>query len=408
MQRHYEVLIAGAGPAGLAAGLHLLHQRPALKGRIAAIDKARHPRFKVCAGGLIPKAISLLEALGLKLNVPSVEVFRGQAVTEAGTIAIPARAGPLCTIIRRDQFDAMLARAAQCAGLALIENTRVLTVRQAPGRVEVDTSAGTLTANVLIGADGSGSRIRSALFGPSKASLGRALMFDVPLAPTGSPPSRAELYRFDFRCVAAGVPGYSWAFPCLIDGVPHLNAGIYEWHAGRASPGPDRKPRLLEELGQAFPDIPFDTAAAGGYKAFPIRWYNPNDCYVANRVILAGDAAGVDPLMGEGISFALEHGQMAADATAHFLDGDAHALQAYDRALHAGYNGRKLGRLAFAARCFYGPRHRLYFKLAALSRHAQVLGLDWYNGANRVDQTSALRVTARCLTSILLRRDPAH
>ena len=91
-----------------------------------------------------------------------------------------------------------------------------------------------------------------------------------------------------------------------------------------------------------------------------------------------------------------------------FLGGAPDALASYGRALHAGFNGRKLGRLAFAARRFYGPRHRLYFKLAAMSRHAQMLGLDWYNGANGVDETSALRIAARCLTSIFLRRDPAR
>src|ERR1700722_17428046 len=103
MPRCYEVLIAGAGPAGLAAGIHLLRQRPELSGRVAVIDKARHPRSKVCAGGLIPKAPSLLGELGVKLEVPSAEVRRGEAVTEAGTITIPARSKPLCTVIRRDE-----------------------------------------------------------------------------------------------------------------------------------------------------------------------------------------------------------------------------------------------------------------------------------------------------------------
>ena len=405
MSTRYEVLIAGAGPAGLAAGIHLMRQRPELRGRVAAIDKARHPRFKVCAGGLIPRANALLNKLQVKLEIPSIEVRRGEVVTEAGVINIPARSAPVCTVIRRDQFDAMLARAAQRNGLELIEDTRITGVTQSGDRVTVGTDAGTFDTPILIGADGTGSRVRTEVFGRSQASIGRALMFDIPAANGMSRANDQQRYQFDFRCVAAGIPGYSWSFPCVIDGVAHRNAGIYQWKASANCD--DRKPRLFNELRRAFPDIGIDSAGAGrsGYKSFPIRWYNARDRYAAGRVILAGDAAGVDPLMGEGISFALEHGWMAAEAALRFLDGDADALRAYDRALHSGYNARKLGRLAFAARRFYGPRHRFYFKLASLSRHAQQLGLDWYNGANGVDETSALRVAARCLTSILLRRD---
>jgi hypothetical protein len=105
-------------------------------------------------------------------------------------------------------------------------------------------------------------------------------------------------------------------------------------------------------------------------------------------VILAGDAAGVDPLMGEGISCAFEHGKLAAGAIARFLGGDMAALDAYGAGMHRGMTGRKLRRLAFAARRFYGPRHRLYFRIAAMSARAQELGVDWYNGARWADELS--------------------
>ena len=68
--------------------------------------------------------------------------------------------------------------------------------------------------------------------------------------------------------------------------------------------------------------------------------------------------------MGEGISCAFEHGKLAANAICKFLDGDSGALRAYDRALHEGAVGKKLSKLAFAARHFYGPHHRLFFRLA--------------------------------------------
>ena len=118
-------------------------------------------------------------------------------------------------------------------------------------------------------------------------------------------------------------------------------------------------------------------------------------------VLLAGDAAGVDPLMGEGISCAFEHGKLAAQALDAFLCGDGSALMSYDRALHRGAIARKLRRLGLAARLFYGPRHRLYFRLASLSRGTQRIGIDWYNGARHLDEAPLGSLLMRWAKAVL-------
>jgi flavin-dependent dehydrogenase len=138
------------------------------------------------------------------------------------------------------------------------------------------------------------------------------------------------------------------------------------------------------------------------WRSFPIRWFDAGDSYASGRVILAGDAAGVDPLMGEGISCAFEHGKLAADAICKHLDGDGGALRAYDRALHEGAVGKKLGKLAFAARHFYSPHGKLFFRLARASRRAQEIGVDWYNGARHLDELPARRLIARWARAVLL------
>ena len=394
----YDVVISGSGPAGLATALHLLQMRPRLAGRIVALERAQHPRPKVCAGGLIPRTIEALGELGISLEVPFVTVFGGIARTEGGTIDLTPSCEPLCTVVRRNEFDAMLARHARAAGLEIIEKNRVLGVEQRGEGLRIATERGLLDAQVLVGADGSGSRVRTSLFGRTKHNIGRALIAEVPVLHGSAEEFVRRLYRFDFNCVTAGINGYCWSFPCLIDGQPHLNMGIYDQNPSHAAPG-SSKGDLLGQLRTAFPEIDSfsDSDKRLAVRAFPIRWYDPQDCYVRGRTILAGDAAGVDPLMGEGISCAFEHGKLAADALARYLDGDCSALEAYGEELHRGLLGRKLRRLAFAARRFYGAHHRFYFRLAGFSGRLQRLSVDWYNGVRRVDELSIVRAMMRLL-----------
>jgi flavin-dependent dehydrogenase len=231
--------------------------------------------------------------------------------------------------------------------------------------------------------------------------------------PERTPEFAGRRYRFDFRCVSAGINGYSWSFPCLIGGAPHLNVGIYDQRPRQFNERPrdftekrGEQARMIEELVAAFPELPLDglkrRASLTRWHSFPIRWFDAADSYASGRVILAGDAAGVDPLMGEGISCAFEHGKLAANAICKFLDGDSGALRTYDRALHEGAAGKKLGKLAFAARHFYGPRHRLFFRLARVSRRAQEIGVDWYNGARHLDEVPTRRLIARWARAVLL------
>ena len=54
-------------------------------------------------------------------------------------------------------------------------------------------------------------------------------------------------------------------------------------------------------------------------KGHPIRWYSPENQISAPRILFVGDAAGADPLFGEGISIALGYGAIAASEIQEFI-----------------------------------------------------------------------------------------
>jgi flavin-dependent dehydrogenase len=166
----------------------------------------------------------------------------------------------------------------------------------------------------------------------------------------------------------------------------HANVGVY------ALPPVDGA-RLRRELDGILREVAAPPCAAG-WKAFPIRTFDAGTAVAAPHALLVGDAAGVDPLMGEGISFALEYGMLAADAIVEGRGGEDLGCAAYTRAVSTGPLGRKLRRLALGTRLFYGPRRRAWFRVAAASRRAQAIGLAWYNGQGGWDQRSPLAALA--------------
>jgi hypothetical protein len=94
--------------------------------------------------------------------------------------------------------------------------------------------------------------------------------------------------------------------------------------------------------------------------------------------------------MGEGISYALEYGILAADAILAARATGDYRFRSYARAVRRSTLGRKLRRLALGARLFYGPRHRFWFRVAAAHPGAQAIGLAWYNGVDGWEERSVL------------------
>lgn len=375
------LIIVGSGPAGAASALFLQAQDPALASEILILEKARHPRVKICAGGLIPHTLSCLRDLGLTLSVPNVAVHRARVAIPGRDIAYQGH--ELGRVVRRDEFDHSLVVACRERGIVVRENEKVVDIRREDDGMRVETERGSYHARMLIGADGSGSLVRRRLFPGAAMCVGRAVMCDVPVADTTWGGFAEERYDFSFLPLPDGLRGYVWAFPCLIGGVPYANVGVYSVEAKGTGAALVRYLRgELDRMG----------AGAAPLRSFPIRWYHHGNPLATPHAVLAGDAAGVDPLMGEGISFAFEYGRRAADAAVRAFAVDDFSFADYGRSVASSWVGKKLNRLHLAVRLFYGPTWRLWFSMAARSRTAQELGIRWYNGVDGWDRASVRQV----------------
>lgn len=379
-----DLLIVGGGPAGCATALFLERLAPGIAAQTLILEKQRHPRHKVCAGGLIPHTLGCLAELGIELRVPHVRVH-------CAAVKVPDRelhylGRDLCTIVRRDEFDALLVEEARRRGVAIRENEKVVDVRRDSGAIRVVTEKNEYRARAVVGADGSGSVVRRCLFAPGRESLGRAVMCDLPTAEIDWPDLNEESFVFDFEAVADGLKGYLWEFPCWIGGKSHVNLGAYALDRGRSGVDLSRLVRdRARRLGVSAPRL----------EAFPIRWYDPRLPIATERVLLVGDAAGCDPLLGEGISYAFEYARFAADEIQRSFARNDFGFARYSKTVDRSWMGRKLHRLGLAARCFYGPSWRLAFALGARSPRLQEAGVRWYNGVDGWDRLSGWTIAAR-------------
>jgi flavin-dependent dehydrogenase len=381
-----DVVIVGGGPAGLTTAIALARAAPALAGRIRVLEKERYPRDKYCAGAVGGRGVALLRKLDALPDVPFVPIegmsFRGLQRE------ISARAGTIGRVVRRIEFDDALARIAEKRGIAVEDGAKVervsFTHRNAGGNTWVHTSTGEVRACVVVGADGVGSAVRRAL-GLGAGTL-RAQALEVDTEPV---PGDADRRLLHFDASDPGVSGYAWDFPTLIDGEPRVSRGAYVLRTARGAG--DVRALLADRLARRGLDIDrYEN------KRYAERGYDKGEKVASSSAMLVGEAAGIDPITGEGIAQAIEYGVLAGRFLAAALSARPAApdVSGWTRALRRSRLALDLLARRRLVHHFYGPRRPLLERFLLSDSHALRLGAAHF-GATGYEPTRLATVGVR-------------
>jgi geranylgeranyl reductase family protein len=353
-----DVVVVGAGPGGSTAAFWLAQSGL----DVIVLEKSEFPREKVCGDGLTPRAVKQLIAMGIDTSPANGWIANhGLRILGGGMrLEIPwpdLAAYPSYGLVRpRQDFDEVLARAAQKAGAQLHERTTVVDpVRnERTGRVEgVTTKDGrTVRAPIILVADGNSSRFSLALDRQRREDrpMGVAYRryYKSPRHDDDWLESWLELWDGKPGGSESGsrgrlLPGYGWVLG-VGDGTSNVGLGIL--NTSDAFGRTDYR-ALLESWCASMPEewgfVPENATGPIRGAALPMG-FNRKPHY-AEGALLVGDAGGmVNPMNGEGIAYAMESGRLAAEVVAQALAEPEGArrervLNGYPKMLEDTYGG---------------------------------------------------------------------
>ncbi len=324
-QHKYDVIIIGAGAAGASAAYELANSGA----NVIVLEKEKLPRYKTCGGGVVHRAIEKLPFSTdgvVERNFNTIDIYDH----ETDLFFKVTREKPVITMMMRADLDNLIISEAVKKGAKVNDVVKVTSVDCNDKDVEVVTGSTTFNADFVIGADGA-SGISAKISGMNKNYFRvPAIECEVSLPDDEFDYSKNST-RFDFGFIPHG---YAWVFPKK----NHLSVGIASMKK--------LKVNLNDYLEKYFAMLGLKDASnieKHGH-IIPINPFRLKPVF--KRILLTGDAIGLaDPITTEGISYAIESGQLAAKAILDWCKDHQKVEEIYLKSLKPLFAELKYARL---------------------------------------------------------------
>jgi digeranylgeranylglycerophospholipid reductase len=321
-----DVIIIGAGPGGLYAGLLL-----AQKGfRVSILEEHETPGEPVhCTGVMSADAFD-------EYKLPRNAILNGlTSVTFFSPSGRTVRYSPdnlEAVVIDRNVFDRALCSAAESNGAQVIRGKKAVSVQVQRDHIAIDTLDQTLLARACILACGANYSIQRRLGLGFPTTFLQSAQVELPCKNTGD----VEMY-FGFNVAPRG---FGWAVPIRRGSATFVRVGLMcDRNAER------HFYRLLHRIAQQWG---FEPSAKPRLRMLPLA---PIQRTCSDRLIVIGDAAGlVKPTTGGGIYFSVVSARIAADVLAAAFENDqlqSESLSDYETRWKSELGGELEAQLTF-------------------------------------------------------------
>lgn len=326
MTDSFDVLVAGAGPAGSTAALQL--SRRGLSVALIEQENFQTPRVGETLPPVVRHQLTELGVWGKFLDCHPLESYGIQTAWETPApryqdfLHNPYGCG---WHVDRARFDAMLASAAAGAGAALFLSARVGSCsRQTNGRWQLEATQGgkSLTFRGRMLVDATGRKALLASQQGSQAHVTDRLIGAVTFCETSE--------DAQFTLIEAVEEG--WWYSAPLPGARMVFAYMTDsdlWKNPNWSDLVQRAPLTFERAGRLPIPPPFEIVSAASAIRRPVTG--------ANWTAIGDAALAFDPLSGQGISKSIETGTRSSSAIVRWFDDDPTALPEYESWVNQAY-----------------------------------------------------------------------